>query len=117
MKAEERATEEHQKVAEREVVQLVALAAKQEQEKEVRQATQKAKRKRLQAEVKVKEAVKEVASASGLVASGLKRHAETPSDDNKEVEEELPVKKKARVRRTISVANDEVPLAIQPCTQ
>ena len=43
----------------------------------------------------MKEAVKKVASEP--VALGLKWHAETPSDDDEEHEEELPVKKKAKV--------------------
>ena len=51
------------------------------------------------------------------VASGSKQRAEMLSDDEEEYEEESPVKKKARVRGTVGVADGEVLLAIQPCTQ
>ena len=56
----------------------------------------------------MKEAVKKV-------VLGSKKRAETPSDDKEEYEEESPVKKKARVRGTIGIANGKVPLAVQPC--
>ena len=39
-----------------------------------------------------------------------------PSDNNEVVEVEPPVEKKARVGETVGIANEEVPLAIQPCT-
>ena len=109
-KAEEKAAEEHRKVAERETVRLVALAAEQAREKEARRAARQAEKKKLRVEAKVKEAAKKV-------ASGSKRWAEMPSDDEEEYEEESPVKKKARVGGTIGVADGEVLLAIQPCTR
>ena len=113
-KAEEKVAEECRKVAESKMVQLVALAAEQVREKEAQRAAQKAEKKKLRVEAKVKEAVKKVADKP--VVTGSKRWAKTPSDDEEEYEEELPVKKKARVRGTVGVTDGEVLLAIQPCT-